>query len=156
MDGSKPPSHATGPAATSGADLRGASAVAHWFEDLCAGYAADVRWSAPRRGLELVGRDRVVAQLARELACMDAPEVCVLRPCCDGDARAFHEYTVRFRLLAPGIERVPLPAGAEVELERLRVLTRDARGQVATETCIETWTWLAGTGVAAGDRRDAG
>ena len=62
---------------------------------------------------------------------------------CDGQAQSFHEFTIRFHLAAPGIEGVALPLGAEVELERLRVLTHDADGRVAVETCIETWTWLA-------------
>ena len=123
-------------------ELVGQAAVAVWLNALCAQYTDDVRWSAPRRGVSYVGRARVVAALARELAAMAEPRVCVLRRC-PGQAQTFHEFTIRFHLAAPGIEGVHLPLGAEVELERLRVLTHDVDGHVAVETCIETWTSLA-------------
>lgn len=129
-----------GPAVRS--ELFGQAAVAAWLDASCMHYTDDVRWCAPRRGVSFVGRTRVVAALARELAAMAEPRVCVLRHC-PGQAQTFHEFTIRFHLLAPGIEGVHLPVGAEVELERLRVLTHDSGGRVAVETCIETWTWLA-------------
>jgi hypothetical protein len=72
---------------------------------------------------------------------MADPRLSVLR-CCDGQGRSFYEFTLRFRL-AGGIEGVAVPLGAEVELERLRVLTHDPAGRVAEECCIETWTRLA-------------
>jgi hypothetical protein len=124
-----------------GCDLAGQAAVAAWLEALCARYADDVRWTAPRRGLALVGREPVSAHLAQELAAMADPRLSVLR-CCDGQGRSFYEFTLRFRL-AGGIEGVAVPLGAEVELERLRVLTHDPAGRVAEECCIETWTRLA-------------
>ena len=129
------------PAATP-RELVGPAGVAAWLDSLCAQYADDVRWSAPRRGVSSVGRERVVAALARELASMAEPRVCELRRC-TGPTQSFHEFTIRFHLVAPGIEGVSLPTGAEVELERLRVLTHDDDGRIAVETCIETWTWLA-------------
>jgi hypothetical protein len=124
-----------------GCDLAGQAAVAAWLEALCARYADDVRWTAPRRGLVLVGREPVSAHLAQELAAMADPRLSVLR-CCDGQGRSFYEFTLRFRL-AGGIEGVAVPLGAEVELERLRVLTHDPAGRVVEECCIETWTRLA-------------
>ena len=124
-----------------GCELTGRAAVAAWLDALCARYADDVRWTAPRRGLVLVGREAVSAHLARELAAMADPRLSVLR-CCDGQARSFLEFTLRFRL-AGGIEGLSMPLGAEVELERLRVLTHDPAGRVTEECCIETWTRLA-------------
>jgi hypothetical protein len=127
-------------------ELAGTAAVAAWLDELCAHYAEDVRWAAPRRGLTLAGRDRVTRHLLHELAAMADPRLCVVR-CCDGQARSFHEFTLRFRLVEPGIDGVCLRPGAEVELERLRVLTSDPDGRVVVETCIETWTELGGGGV---------
>lgn len=106
-------------------------------------YAEDVHWSAPRRGVALAGRAAVLEYLAGELDAMEAPRLSELRRC-TGRAQSFHEYTLRFRLVAPGIVGVHLPLGAEVELERLRVLTHGPDGRVAVESCIETWTWLSG------------
>ena len=146
MDGSKvevlQPAAATSESLVARCELAGRAAVATWFDALCARYADDVRWTAPRRGIAIVGRGPVTAHLVRELAAMAEPRLSVLR-CCDGAAQSFHEFTIRFHLAAPGIEGVALPLGAEVELERLRVLTHDAEGRVAVESCIETWTRLA-------------
>ncbi len=146
MDGSEvespQPPDATPDALAARCELAGAAALAAWFDALCARYADDVRWVAPRRGLEINGRDRVVAHLSRELAAMAEPRLCVLRRC-DGQVQSFHEFTIRFHLVAPGIEGVALPLGAEVELERLRVLTHDVEDRVTVESCIETWSRLA-------------
>lgn len=106
-------------------------------------YADDVRWSAPRRGLAFAGRAAVLTYLASEFEAMEAPRLSELRRC-EGPAQSFHEFTIRFRLVAPGIAGVHLPLGADVELERLRVLTHDSDGRVSVESCIETWTWLSG------------
>ena len=130
-------------------ELAGQAAVAEWLDGLCASYAEDVRWSAPRRGVAFVGRARVVASLTRELAAMASPRINVLRHT-TGATQSFHEFTLRFHLVAPGIEGVNLPLGAEIELERLRVLTHDGEGRVAVETCIETWTWLSARTPSAG------
>ena len=130
-------------------ELVGHATVAAWLDSLCACYADDVRWSAPRRGVASAGRGNVVAALARELAAMSEPRVNVLRHTC-GKTQSFHEFTIRFHLVAPGIEGVNLPLGAEIELERLRVLTHDGEGRVAVETCIETWTSLSARTASAG------
>ena len=100
-------------------------------------YAEDVRWSAPRRGVAFVGRTKVVTALVRELAAMADPRVNVLRHT-TGTTQSFHEFTIRFHLVAPGIEGVNLPLGAEIELERLRVLTHDADGRIVA-TAEHTW-----------------
>jgi hypothetical protein len=146
MDGSKveslQPADATPESPAARCELAGRAAIAACFDALCARYAGDVRWTAPRRGIALVGRGPVIAHLVRELAAMAEPRLCVLRRC-DGQAQSFHEFTIRFHLTAPGIEGVALPLGAEVELERLRILTHDAEGRVAVESCIETWSRLA-------------
>jgi hypothetical protein len=130
-------------------ELVGHASVAAWLDTLCAAYAEDVRWSAPRRGVAFVGRTKVVTALVRELAAMADPRVNVLRHT-TGTTQSFHEFTIRFHLVAPGIEGVNLPLGAEIELERLRVLTHDADGRIAVETCIETWTWLSARKSSAG------
>ena len=130
-------------------ELVGHAAVAAWLDTLCDCYADDVRWSAPRRGVAFAGRAQVVASLARELAAMSEPRVNVLRHT-RGNTQSFHEFTIRFHMVAPGIEGVNLPLGAEIELERLRVLTHDGEGRVAVETCIETWTWLSARTPSAG------
>lgn len=130
-------------------ELVGHAAVAAWLDTLCGAYADDVRWSAPRRGVAFAGRASVVASLARELAAMSEPRVNVLRQT-QGKTQSFHEFTIRFHLVAPGIEGVDLPLDAEIELERLRVLTHDGDGRIAVETCIETWTWLADRAHSAG------
>jgi hypothetical protein len=122
-------------------ELYGRDALAAWLDAQCSCYAADLRWSAPRRGVALVGRGAVIEYLARELAAMERPRLCQLRHQAR-PAQTFHEFTIRFRLAGPGIEGVDLPVGAEVELERLRVLTHDAAGDIVVETCIETWTLL--------------
>jgi hypothetical protein len=141
---SNPDHDAATPDATSRAprELVGHATVATWLDTLCAAYADDVRWSAPRRGVAFAGRTNVVAALVRELAAMSEPRVNVLRHT-TGRTQSFHEFTIRFHLVAPGIEGVNLPLGAEIELERLRVLTHAGDGRVAVETCIETWTWLS-------------
>lgn len=122
-------------------ELVGTNALSAWLEAQCAGYAADVRWSAPRRGVSLAGCAAVTGHLVRELAAMAEPRLTVLRHA-PGRTQSFHEFTIRFRLLTPGIEGLRMPAGSEVELERLRVLTHGEDGRVAVESCIETWTCL--------------
>jgi len=104
-------------------------------------YADDVQWSAPRRNLVLQGRESVARQLAAEFSAMSDVRITPLRES-SGGAQGFHEFSVRFRLVEPGIPGVSIPPGAEVELERLRVLTRDPEGRVVSEMSVETWTWL--------------
>lgn len=133
-------------------EFAGRDALRDWLDCLVSQYAADVHWSAPRRGVNLHGRAAVVAHLHDECVAMEEPRVCVLR---DAESRSqrFHEFTIRFRLGARGIAGIAYPAGADVELERLRVCTYDESCRIVAETCIETWTWLpaaAGTGSAGG------
>lgn len=105
-----------------------------------ASYAPNVVWDAPRRGVTWMGRDRVVAELLREAAAMrDARFTHVRRAV--GEIQTIDEFVVRFTYAGEGIERLALPAGATVELERLRILTL-ANGLVTLETAIETWTVL--------------
>jgi hypothetical protein len=122
-------------------EFAGTDALLSWLERLTLEYAPDVRWSAPRRGVSLRGPAAVLAYLREECRSMEAPRVCVLRDA-KGPSQRFHEFTIRFRLLPPGIDGVGHPAGADVELERLRVCTYDESCRIVVETCIETWTWL--------------
>lgn len=103
-------------------------------------YAPGVIWEAPRRGITWIGRDAVLAHLLREAAAMQDLQFTRLRQSV-GDAQIIDEFVVRFRYTGEGIDRVGLQAGAEVELERLRILTL-ASGLVTLETAIETWTVL--------------
>jgi hypothetical protein len=100
-------------------------------------YAADVCWTAPRRGLAIHGRDALVAHLAAEAAAMSGAELQPLRRAV-GDARIVEESVVRFVYRGHGIAGLALPAGSRVELGRLRVLEL-VDGRVVAETCIETW-----------------
>lgn len=103
-------------------------------------YADDVRWIAPRRGVEWRGRDVVIRHLLLEAACMKEPRFTHLRRSQCGP-QVFDEYAVRFVLASDGIEGVVLSPGDHVELERLRILTV-ADGLIVTENCIETWSVL--------------
>ncbi len=105
-----------------------------------ASYAPNVIWDAPRRGVSWMGRDQVVTKLLREAAAMQGVRFTRLRQNM-GDAQIIDEFVARFTYSGEGIENVDLPAGAEVELERLRILTL-ANDLVTLETAIETWTVL--------------
>ena len=122
-------------------ELHGTAALRRWLDLQSLDYAQNVRWSAPRRGVAFAGRAEVLAYLQRELGAMTDPRMTWLRTA-DGAAQTFHEFVIRFRLAAPGIVGLAFPAGADVELERLRVLTYDDQRKIAAEVCIETWTWL--------------
>jgi hypothetical protein len=110
-------------------------------------YAPNVVWYAPRRGITWIGREKVVENLLREAAAMQELQFTRLRCTCS-DVQVIDEFVVRFRYSGTGIENVALPAGAAVELERLRILTL-ANKQITLETSIETWTVLA----SGGDQR---
>ena len=112
------------------------------IESLWEVYADGVRWIAPRRGVERVGREAVIRGLLKEAASMREPFFTHLRRSQCGP-QVFDEYAVRFVLAGDGIEGVALRQGAHVELERLRILTLEA-GRVVAETCIETWSVLPG------------
>lgn len=109
-----------------------------------ASYAPNVIWDAPRRGVSWMGRDQVVTKLLREAAAMQNVRFTRLRQSM-GDAQIIDEFVARFTYSGEGIECVDLPAGAEVELERLRILTL-ANELVTLETAIETWTVLGPRG----------
>jgi hypothetical protein len=123
------------------ADLSRAHAAHAALTDLCALYAPTVHWSAPRRGLAIDGREQVTATLVREAGSMQIIDFSRVRRIADS-SKIIDEFAVRFIYSGTGIEGVELAAGAQVELERLRLLTlRD--GAVEAETCIETWTVLS-------------
>lgn len=103
-------------------------------------YAPNVIWEAPRRGITWIGRDAVLAQLLREAAAMQNMRFTRLRQVV-GDVQITDEFVARFCYAGDGIDRVDLRPGAEVELERLRILTLN-NGLVTLETAIETWTVL--------------
>ncbi len=105
-----------------------------------ASYAPGVVWEAPRRGITWAGRDRVVEKLLREAAAMQGLQFTRLRQAV-GDAHVIDEFVARGTYSGEGIDNLPLPAGAVVELQRLRILTL-ADQLVARETAIETWTSL--------------
>jgi hypothetical protein len=123
------------PDALDGADLR------TLIDAQCAAYVDDVRWSAPRRGLTLTGRDEVRRHLLAEIASMHAAKITEVRRA-GSDGQTFHEYSVRFHHSPPGIPAAALPLGEFAELERLRVLTLDGLGRVTAESSIETWSVL--------------
>lgn len=133
-DPNRPPADPSG--APDGEDLR------NLIEAQCSVYADDVRWSAPRRGLVLTGREEVRRHLLAEACAMRAPQVTELRRTAGGGQQTFHEYVVRFHHAQPGIPAVALPLGESAELERLRVLTIDGEGRVTAESSIETWSTL--------------
>ncbi len=106
--------------------------------ELRGSYAPGVVWEAPRRGLTWSGRDQVVGKLLREAAAMQGLCFTRLRQS-TGDARIIDEFIARFTYSGEGIENLEVPAGAQVELQRLRILTLE-NDLVALETAIETWT----------------
>ena len=110
------------------------------IEGFRASYAPDIIWTAPRRGVCWTDHDEVVAHLLREAAAMQALAFTRVRRSA-GDERIIDEFVARFRYAGEGIENVQLPAGAMVELERVRILAV-AGGQVIRESAIETWTVL--------------
>lgn len=110
------------------------------IEEIQGSYAPNVVWDAPRRGVTWMGREKVVENLLREAAAMQDLRITRLRRS-HGDVQVIDEFVARFRYSGEGIQSVALPAGATVELERLRILTL-ANRQITLETSIETWTVL--------------
>jgi hypothetical protein len=103
-------------------------------------YVPDVRWTAPRRALEIHGRDAVIAHLVAEAAAMHVSERQSLRLTRAGP-RVVEESVVRFVYAGHGIAGLSAPPGTRVELGRVRLLDlRD--GCIAVETSIETWSLL--------------
>ncbi len=109
-------------------------------EGIQCSYAPNVMWCAPRRGVTWIGRNKVMENLLREAAAMQDLQITRLRCSCT-DVQVIDEFVARFRYSGEGIESVSLPAGAAVELERLRILTL-ANKLITLETSIEKWTVL--------------
>ena len=110
------------------------------IEGIQCGYAPNVMWCAPRRGVTLMGRGKVMEYLLREAAAMQDLQITRLRCNCS-DVQIIDEFVARFRYSGEGIEGVELPAGAAVELVRLRILTLTNK-RITLETSIERWTVL--------------
>lgn len=103
-------------------------------------YCPGVKWSAPARGIERVGREEVIRHLLREAGGMHDPEFTFLRR--NGtDRQIIDEFAVRFVYAGAGIDNAPVERGDFVELKRVRILELSA-GKVSIETCIENWTVL--------------
>ena len=103
-------------------------------------YAANVVWSAPARGVQLIGREEVIRHLLREASGMHDPEFTFLRRN-TSERQIIDEFAVRFVFAGEGIDGAPADRGDFVELKRVRILDLQA-GKVAAETCIENWTVL--------------
>lgn len=104
------------------------------------GYAPDVIWEAPRRGVILTGRDQVLGNLLREASAMMDVRYTPLRRSVGG-SQVIDEFAVRFIYAGEGIRNLRASAGELVELQRNRILLLEG-GAVKKETVIETWTVL--------------
>jgi hypothetical protein len=103
-------------------------------------YASAVKWSAPARQVERVGREEVIRHLLREAGGMHDPEYTLLRRHTN-ERQIIDEYAIRFVYAGEGIDNAPADKGDFVELKRVRILELSA-GRVTQETCIENWTVL--------------
>ena len=103
-------------------------------------YANNVKWSAPARGIERIGREEVIRHLVREAGGMHEPDYTALRRCAT-DRQIIDEFAVRFIYAGHGIDNAPAERGDFVELKRVRILELYA-GRIVAETCIENWTVL--------------
>jgi len=103
-------------------------------------YANNVKWTAPARGIERVGREEVIRNLLREAGAMQEPDYTALRRCVT-ERQIIDEYAIRFVYAGQGIDNAPAERGDFVELKRVRILELSS-GRIAAETCIENWTVL--------------
>jgi hypothetical protein len=103
-------------------------------------YSSQVKWTAPARGIERLGREEVIRHLLREAGAMQEPDYTALRRCVT-ERQIIDEFAVRFVYTGQGIDNAPAGAGDFVELKRVRILEL-AAGKIAVETCIENWTVL--------------
>lgn len=103
-------------------------------------YASTVKWSAPARQVERLGREEVIRHLLREAGGMHDPEYTLLRRHAN-ERQIIDEYAIRFVYAGEGIDNAPADKGDFVELKRVRILELSA-GRVTQETCIENWTVL--------------
>lgn len=103
-------------------------------------YASDVKWSAPARRIERIGREEVIHHLIREAGGMLKAEYTPLRRHAN-ERQIIDEYAVRFVYAGEGVDNAPVDKGDLVELKRVRILELSAN-QIVSETCIENWTIL--------------
>lgn len=103
-------------------------------------YASCVKWTAPARRVERVGREEVIRHLLREAGGMLEPEYTHLRRHAN-ERQIIDEYAVRFVYAGEGIDNAPADRGDFVELKRVRILDLSGN-KVILETCIENWTVL--------------
>jgi len=111
-----------------------------WLLALEHRYADGIEWSAPGRGLEIRGREHVIAHLAREAQAMEYAELTLLRRF-EGERQSIDEHAARFVYTGAGLEGAPIRADDLVELKRVRIIDLQS-GRVVRETCIETWAVL--------------
>jgi len=103
-------------------------------------YANDAVWHAPGRGLVWRGREAILGGLAREAALMRADRM--VRSCCvQQGSLLLKEFVKEFDYLGGQIDRLELPVGCRIQLQRLRVLTL-IDSLVMAETCFESWRVL--------------
>jgi hypothetical protein len=121
---------------------------ADWPHTAAALYDAAVCWRAPARGLQIEGRDAVLAQLRADARHFAAAEQVVLRRVVAG-ARLIEESALTFISPAGGMAGAmagaTLTAGDRIELKRTRLLTF-AAGLIVDELNLETWTVLQRAG----------
>ena len=103
-------------------------------------YATNVKWIAPARNVQHLGREEVIRHLLREASGMYDPEFTFLRRS-SNERQIIDEFAVRFVYAGAGIDKAPVDAGDFVELKRVRILDLSL-GKVTIETCIENWTVL--------------
>lgn len=103
-------------------------------------YASCVKWTAPARQIERIGREEVIRHLLREAGGMLEPEYTHLRRNA-GERQIIDEYAVRFVYAGEGIDNAPADKGDFVELKRVRILDLSGN-KIVLETCIENWTVL--------------
>lgn len=104
-------------------------------------YADDAVWHAPGRGLVWRGREEVLGGLAREAVLMKADRM-VRSSCVQQGSLLLKEFVKEFDYLGGQVDRLVLPVGSRIQLQRLRILTV-VDSLVMAETCLESWRVLA-------------
>jgi hypothetical protein len=104
------------------------------------GYASGVKWTAPARQVERIGREEVIRHLLREAGGMYDPEYTLLRRN-SNERQIIDEFAIRFVYAGEGIDNAPAEKGDFIELKRVRILDLSAN-RIVLETCIENWTVL--------------
>ena len=116
-------------------------------------YASSVKWTAPARRIECIGREEVIRHLLREAGGMLEPEYTHLRRHAS-ERQIIDEYAVRFIYAGDGLDNAPADKGDFVELKRVRILDLNGN-KVVLETCIENWTVLLPQGAGTQEVRGA-